>query len=289
MSRRSALPADVLRSSRAALGAHIGRSCTGLSDGPRNRGVLAVDPVRLLDTRAVNSPVRSLAPGSVAAIDLRSRGVPSGTTAVVLNLTTLNADLDGWVRAYPCAAGEPETSNVNPAPGQVATNGAIVPIGDGRICFRTAHAVDLIVDLNGWLTTQSMVGLQPIAARRLVDTRTGLGGRTLNSGDSVEVAVVGAGSSATAVALNVTAVDPASGGFVTAWPCGVPRPDVSSLNPEPGITRPNTVHVRVGVGGKVCLYSTAQTDLLVDVLGEYQTGAPARYAALSLNGGRHTT
>jgi hypothetical protein len=89
------------------------------------------------------------------------------------------------------------------------------------------------------------------------------------------------GSNATAVQLNVTAVDPAADGFVTAWPCGGPRPIVSNLNPAAGVTRPNLVNVRVGTQGEVCIYTKQTTDLLVDVLAEYQPGAAARFAPIT--------
>ena len=280
--KRSAVSSDVLFDRATSAGrCRVGCSCPAVPQRRGNRWICrSRPPVRLLDTRAPGSPIGRLAKGSETVVDLRQVGIPAGTTAVVLNLTTVNAAVDGWIRAYPCAALEPETSNVNPTVGQVATNGATIGIGDGRICFRTAEAVDLVVDLNGWLTTASSVGLRPVASRRLVDTRVGLGGNTLTAGSLLEVSVVAANSPATAVAINLTAVNPSVGGFITAWPCGIPRPDVSNLNPEPGVTRPNFVQVRVGLGGKICLYSTAHTDLLVDLFAEFQPGVPTRYATL---------
>jgi hypothetical protein len=206
--------------------------------------------------------------------------MPVGATAVALNLTTDRSAQDGWVRAFPCASPEPPTSNVNPVVGHVVTNAAIVPVGDGRICFNSLGATDLVVDLNGWLTPTATAGLVA-ANRRLVDTRTGQGGITrLAAGQTVQVPVTTAGSTTTAVSLGITAVDAAANGFVTAWPCGTERPTVSNLNPEAGITRPNLVNVRVGAGGAVCLFSLQATDLVVDLLGEYRTGSGAKYAAV---------
>ena len=244
-------------------------------------GFLAVDPVRLLDTREPGAASARLQAGSVTVLDLNTVGVPQGTTAVVLNLTADQPSANGWIRAFPCSRPEPDTSNVNPVVGQARTNSAVVPIGDGRLCFRTLTDVDLVVDLNGWLTTTSDVGLVPIPSRRVVDTRSRLGGSgRLGTGQAIEVAVVPSGSSTTAVTLNITAVDPAGAGFVTAWPCGISRPVVSNLNPQRNITQPNLVTVRVGDGGRVCLFSSQVTDLVVDIVSEYQPGATARYAAL---------
>ena len=74
-------------------------------------------------------------------------------------------------------------------------------------------------------------------------------------------------SNATAVALNVTAVTPSSSGFITVWPCGVARPATSNVNYTANGIVPNGVIAPIGSGGKVCFYSLAETDLIVDVAG----------------------
>ena len=248
--------------------------------GTAAAGFVPVDPERLVDTREAGAAFATLHGGSVFVLDLRGR-MPAGATAVALNLTTDRSTQAGWLRAFPCTATEPPTSNVNPVAERVVTNAAIVPVGDGRICFTSLGTTDLVVDLNGWLTTTSSTGLV-VAPRRLADTRTGEGGvARLAAGGVIEVQVTTAGSSTTAVALGVTAVDPGAAGYVTAWPCGSTRPTVSNLNPEAGVTRPNFVNVRVGAGGRVCLFSLQPTDLVVDLLGEYRAGSGAKYAALT--------
>ncbi len=245
-------------------------------------GFVAVDPVRLVDSRIDGQAFGRLAPGGQAVLDLRTNGLPAGATAVALNVTAVGAGANGYIRAFPCSSSEPATSNVNQVVGAVQTNAVIVAVGDGRICLRSSTAVDLVVDLNGWLTAASPVGLQTLPSRRLVDTRTGLGGSArLAVGQMIQIPVVGTGSTSTAVALNVTAVDPSAAGFVTAWPCGTERPTVSNLNPEPGVTQPNLVNVRVGAGGAVCLYTSQETDIVVDLLAEYRPGAVARYRAFA--------
>ncbi len=248
-------------------------------------GFQPVDPVRLVDTRIAGQAFGRIQAGGEGMLDLRTGvpgGLPQGATAVALNLTAVDAAANGPLRAYPCASPEPGTSNVNQIVGTAQTNGVIVPVGDGRICFRSSSAVELVVDLNGWLTTTSTSGLQPVPALRVLDTRTGQGGALrLGPGAQIQVPVLTAGSNATAVTLNITAVNPSVAGFVTAWPCGTARPNVSNLNPQPGVTQPNLVNVRVGSGGMVCLYSLQETDLVVDVFAEYRPGAPARYAAIT--------
>jgi hypothetical protein len=248
--------------------------------GADRAGFVAVDPQRLVDTRQAGQPFGRLQPGQTARLDLTALA-PPGATAVALNLTSDRASAAGWVRAFPCTAAEPPTSNLNPVVAHVVTNAAIVPLGDGRLCFTTLRATDLIVDLNGWLSPSSTVGLTVVDSRRLLDTRTGQGGAgRLAAGSEVALTVTN-DASVEAVALSVTSVTPDGDGFVTAYPCGSARPTVSNLNPVAGQVRPNMVNVRVGTSGRVCLYSLTATDLVVDVVGEYRAGGGARFAALT--------
>ena len=69
------------------------------------------------------------------------------------------------------------------------------------------------------------------------------------------------------VVLNVTAVSAREAGFLTVWPCGDPLPTASSLNFASGSTVANAVLSRLGADGKVCIYTSAATDLIVDVTG----------------------
>lgn len=243
-------------------------------------GFQPVDPVRLLDTREPGAIFGRLSPYITQVIDLRGR-VPAGARAIAVNLAAVDTAAPGWVRIYPCSSTVPATSDLNPTPGIVTTNAAVVKIGDGRLCVQSLTATDLVIDLNGWLTTTSTAGLAVGAPRRVLDTRiVGQASGRLSGGMVAEVPVVAAGSTTVAVSLNVTAVDPGENGYVTAWPCGSPRPFVANLNPSAGITRPNLVNVRVGTGGKVCIYSLGATDIVVDLMGEYRPGASARYAAV---------
>ena len=89
----------------------------------------------------------------------------------------------------------------------------------------------------------------------------------------VALSVVGRGgvpSGATAVVLNVTAVDASASGYVTVYPDGSARPLASNLNVGPGQTVPNLVVAKLGSNGKVCLYNHAGTvDLVADVNGYF--------------------
>ncbi len=76
---------------------------------------------------------------------------------------------------------------------------------------------------------------------------------------------------ASAVILNVTAVDPAGIGFVTVWPAGQARPLASNLNFLTGGTVPNLVVAKLGADGKVSIYNGSESTvhLIADVAGWY--------------------
>jgi hypothetical protein len=138
----------------------------------------------------------------------------------------------------------------------------------------------LVVDVNGYFpVTSSFAALVPA---RLLETRSGVGLSTVDGlqlGDGVraagsvtEVQVAGrAGVPADALAavLNVTVTEAQGAGFVTVYPCGAPRPTASSLNYQVGSTVPNGVISKLGVGGKVCLFTQAPAQLVVDVNGYF--------------------
>ena len=118
---------------------------------------------------------------------------------------------------------------------------------------------------------------QPLVPARVLETRTGYGqvgysGAKPAAGQTIELQVTGVGgvpTDAAAVVLNVTGDDPSANGFVTIWPCGEARPTASSLNLAPGLISANAVIAKVGVGGKVCLFTQSGTELLADVNGYF--------------------
>lgn len=79
---------------------------------------------------------------------------------------------------------------------------------------------------------------------------------------------------ATGVSLNVTVTTTrasSSGGYVTVYPCGA-LPDASNLNFVTGQTVPNAVTSALSSAGTVCIYVYGIADVLVDVVGYFQTG-----------------
>lgn len=95
-------------------------------------------------------------------------------------------------------------------------------------------------------------------------------GSTLAAGGTKFISVTGnfgVPAAATAVLLNVTVVNPAAPGFVTAFPTGANPPGTSNIDYVAGEVVPNLLEVGVGSNGDVSFFSSAQTDLVVDVEG----------------------
>ncbi|MDC7120329.1 hypothetical protein OMK64_02135 [Cellulomonas fimi] len=120
--------------------------------------------------------------------------------------------------------------------------------------------------------------LVPIDPVRVLDTRSGVGGRsgplgprgTLTFDPTAGGHVPRTGVSA--VILNVTGTEATEPTHVRVWPAGDPLPGTSSLNLVRGQTRPNQVIVPLGEDGRVALYNDAgRTHLIVDVQGYYST------------------
>ncbi|MBB2923644.1 S8 family serine peptidase [Cellulomonas cellasea] len=243
-------------------------------------------PVRVLDTRTgvgglPREPVRS---GRWVELQVAGvNGVPADAAAVVLNVTGTQVAGRTHVRVYPApAASEDQTplfvSNLNLEPGRDQANLVTVRVGDGgRIRLFTYSAdVHLVADLAGWYSPTGELGFVPLEPERIADSRTGLGvARRLRAGQPVELAVAGtAGVPGTAVAaaLTVTASNPAGPTHVRAFPVTSPAtlPDISTLNLVPRRDEANATIARLGVGGRVGLYThSADTDLVVDVSGYF--------------------
>ena len=114
-------------------------------------------------------------------------------------------------------------------------------------------------------------GLRPLTPKRVLDTRSGLGGGKLAAHGKLVLRNLPIGSKTTAVVLNVTATEPTGPGWITVWPCDVDMPIVSNLNYDPNETIPNLVTVAIGRSQTVCLYSESSTHLIADIMATYET------------------
>jgi len=210
------------------------------------------------------------------------RSVPREAVAVALTLTGVNLVGRNWLSAYPAGTPWPGTSSSNSeAYGQAVANLVTVKLGTGgAIDVRSLYPSHVIVDVSGYyMAAPSAVSagrLETVEPFRVMDTRS-----TGKPAAGATVAVDLSGrlpADAVAVVANVTAVQSAGGGFVTAYPLGQQLPLASNLNYRPGEVRAGAVMVKLGrTSGKFgfSLYTMASCHLVVDIAG-YITGPSAQ-------------
>jgi hypothetical protein len=248
-----------------------------------------ITPARLLESRPglvttdgqFNGIGRRPA-GSVTTIQIAGRsGLPAAASlrSTAINVVAVNPSANGFITVYPCDVPMPTAASLNFRAGETIANSVVAKASAaGTICVFTSQSTDLVVDTTGAFPTSSeYIALTP---GRLLDTRpTGI---TIDgasqaaglrpAGTTTELLVAGrAGVSrdAKAVALNVVAVTPGSDGFLVVYPCGDARPPTSNVNYRVGAAVGNAAVVEIGVGGKVCIFNSTPTHIVVDANGEF--------------------
>ena len=131
------------------------------------------------------------------------------------------------------------------------------------------------------MTPPSIAGLDynTVTPCRIADTRNAvgpLGGPALVAGSTRTFAVNGicaVPSTAKAVAVNVTVVNPTAGGHLTLYPAGGSLPLASTINFRSAIVRANNAILVVGASGQVsvfCGMASGSTDFVLDVAGYFE-------------------
>jgi hypothetical protein len=224
-----------------------------------------------------------------ASTDDRVPGVMRSHTGGAISILTTRTDNAGVVDvgAVTLLAGGPLSGSVSPANsvfGMAPGAGIKMQVsetftrGEALVVGRPAENLVSLLGLTDY------VSLPPA---RLLDTRPGAttvdgldaGTGLLAAGATYELPVGGRGGLSpfpAVVAVNVTAVDALVAGFITVHPCTTPRPTASNLNYTPGAIVPNAVLATVGPNGRVCLYTSQPTHLVVDVNGYFPGASTIR-------------
>ncbi len=245
-------------------------------------GLVTMQPTRILDTRTSSGPVPG--GGSVSIRIPGANGFPYTTQAVVLNITATDGTAGGFLTAYRSGVMAPHTSNVNYGLGQMIANLAIVEVGaDGQIVISNTSAgrVQIVVDASAYFAMSAPFNApgsyQAVGPARLLDTRTSSG--PVAGGSSVPLRLggsTGVPANASAVVVNLTVTEPTSFGFITAYPGGSPRPNVSNQNYGKDQTIPSLAVVPVGADGAVTIANTSSgtVQIVADVVGFFLPGTP---------------
>jgi YD repeat-containing protein len=260
---------------------------------------VALTPTRIYNT-ATGLGGRSTpigAAGTAKVPVLGQGGVPSsGVSAVVVNVTASNETANTWLQVW-SGSGSAQ-SNVQVPLGLTVAAMVQTAIGsDGTISvYNAGGTVDINVDVEGYYldsTQDAATYFVPIDSKRILDTRSGLntGGKTsqVASHSTLSVPVRGVqvsgstvipnSTNVSAVVLAVQAVGSTTGGYLQAFPEGVARPAPTNFLTYPAntlYTVSGTVIAKVGTDGRVSIYASGATHVVVDVEGySYNTPPPA--------------
>ena len=228
---------------------------------------------------------------------------PTGATAALVNLTGVDALSGGYFVAESCATDPPagrEWSNGNISPGRAVAATAIVQLdSQGRFCLYNSSAMHSIVDVQGFFAPAGLASsgalYTPITPTRVIDSRqlpfctpegtcTAVGPIPANT----EIAsIASAPVDAIATIANITVVNPANPGFLTADLCSAIEAGFQSHSNANFLTGDVVANLTLSPslsgddGEQFCTY-TQQTALheLIDVQGFF---APAAQGGLGYN------
>ncbi|MFN0108319.1 MAG: S8 family serine peptidase [Blastocatellia bacterium] len=253
-------------------------------------------PIRLLDTRpgqtGCDAPGAAITGATSRTQTARrtcsGQTIPANAMAITGNITTVQSG-GGYLTLYPSDIAQPTVANSNYSPNEVLNNVFTVGLGepDGAFKIFVTTTTHVVIDVSGYYAPPSPSGLyfhplpKPI---RLLETRAGFTGcnatgtpipaiTDTTQGSYLTCDSVTIPNTARAIVGNATVVGPAANGYMTLFPADVTRPLVASSNFTTGQTMNSPFTVGLSSAGEFKIYSTVQTDLVIDVLGYYSADA----------------
>ncbi|MEU7923170.1 right-handed parallel beta-helix repeat-containing protein [Micromonospora zamorensis] len=242
-------------------------------------GFRSVAPSRVLDTRSAGGS--AFAPNTGRTVNLSGQ-IPSGVTAVVLNVTVTEPTTSGVLTVHPYGTAVPMASNLNFVAGQTIPNLVMVPVVDGKVSIQNVSSgrTDVVADLSGWFGGGATDVFVPYGPTRIYDTRDGEGALWPNGWGALTVPYLDPRSDKTApqptaLVANLTVTAPTKAGVLTIHPNGPDRPTASNVNYVAGETASNHAIVGVGEYGLVVLFnnSSGHTHVIIDQAGYFVAAA----------------
>lgn len=215
----------------------------------------------------VGAPVLVLSDGRTIREPQRCGGArtPVGATAL---------EHERWPTDDLCLRGYPSSGGVKHLIIRIGIS-IVLSVGLSSGVHRVSGLVDASAGASGPQLLDTSAGLIPVEPYRLTDTRSDGTGRL--AGREVRFVPVrgrgGVPAEASAVSVNVTAVDPSEPGYLTVWPCAsrTEQPPLASVvNFVAGQTRANAAVAGIGSTGGLCVFSLVAVDLIVDVMAFVQ-------------------
>ena len=252
-------------------------------------------PIRLLETRAgqpgCDAPGAPISGGTdrtqLARRTCDGQTIPSNAMAITGNITPVPNSM-GYLTLYPSNAARPLVASSNFVAGEIVNNVFTVGLGtDGAFKVFASTTTDVVVDVTGYYAPPSAGGLyfHPLSSPiRLLETRVGQpgcdapqtpigSGTTRTQPGRVTCNSLTIPANAQALVGNATVVNPAAAGYITLFPSNATQPFVSSGNYVGGSIVNTPFTVGLGADGAFKIFTTATTDIVVDVLGYFRPDA----------------
>jgi len=235
-----------------------------------------VSPCRIVDTRGTTGPLGgpSMSAGLPRTFPVLSSAcaIPAAAQAYSLNFTAIPSGPLGFVSTWPTGRVQPTVSTLNALTGSITANAAMVPAGlNGSIDVVATNPTDLLIDINGYFAPPGTGGLllYTLGGCRALDTRQSNGLPISGANDfKITGGPCAIPSSAQAFVLNATVIPSSYLNFLTLWPQGQPRPNVSTLNATDGALTSNLAIVQNATGW-TSTYLTNPSHLLLDASGYF--------------------
>ena len=243
--------------------AHVVADVSG-AFGPAS-GFLPLAPARAIDTRSTGM----LAANTPTTVHLDEvPGVPDGPFVAVVNLTVLGNTSNADVTLYTCGTTPPTVPSRSVRAGFVQSLLMVVDTdATGDICVVVTKSAHVLVDVFGAFPADA--DIHPFTSRRVRDTRSEA---MPGAGALLDLQVSGSPDVPTdplptAANVTLTLTSPQNIGYATAFPCVSGLPNTSMVNVVPNQQQTNAGLVPIDAAGRLCVYLSTASHVLVDLNG----------------------
>lgn len=193
--------------------------------------------------------------------------------AIFLNGTAVAADGVGFLNFFPKGATSAPDANsaINFVAGRNIANATTVTAGiGGEICIYASTGTHVIIDVVGGVEGAEFTPAKAdLSAERILDTRDLIDG-PIRADESICVETDA--FEGEAVVLNGTAIRSTGIGYMNIYADGANPSANSIINFRSDANIANGAIVPAGDGGRVCVFSSAQSHVAIDVIGYLSAG-----------------
>ena len=229
---------------------------------------LSSPPVRIANN--------SINPQSTRRINVNP---PAGSTAAIVTLTASGVGPFSYVAVRTCGQSL-QTSAINPPIGKTRSNTVIAPLSGNDICVYSYDQASVHVDVKGFVVPNGNLLYQATTPRRIIDTRQGNASPfykdaiAANQTISIPIRSIGGiPNDASGVALSIANINSANANdHITVYPCTSSSSSAPSTRDLSFFSSTNSAFTisALGSNGYLCIRSSVQTNLLVDLLGIFR-------------------